>query len=45
MTKAELDFYTSVPRALKAIVEELKNQNEALKALAQKIDELDINNN
>ena len=44
MTQAELTFYESVPRALKAIADELKKQNETIKALAQKIDELDLNN-
>ena len=44
MTQAEFDFYTGAVRALKAIADELKKQNDVLKTLAQKIDELNFNN-
>lgn len=40
MTEAELRFYTRIPQILSEIADEMKKQNELVKKLMEKLDEV-----
>ena len=40
MTQAELNFYTRIPHILSQIADEMRKQNELLKKLTEKLDEV-----